>query len=279
MDSINTLMPWEWYPIVLYGRWVKMVPAQINYLKRQDGREFYYFLVTKANGMNRLALCLMSVHSLKVAPGSPGSACCPLCCWQPPSSAGDGNRTPGPLLAWGREACITFLHCIFWFYKQSQCLRLKGTSGSIWLNPCSSKDTQSRIARIVSRRLLELTKEEAPQSLENLCKCSVTWEHKSAPGVWMKPLEFQFVPTVFCSSTGHHWNEPGCVLFSPSLQILVGTDEILWSSDETTAMVFAMQDSNQWHPYHCGAGKQFESLGFFFLASVFLLFTVSNGEQ
>lgn len=66
----------------------------------------------------------------------------------------------------------------------------------------------------------------------------------------MKPLEFQFVPTVFCSSTGHHWNEPGCVLFSPSLQILVGTDEILWSSDETTAVVFAVQDSDQWYDTH-----------------------------
>lgn len=74
-----------------------MVPAQINcylLLKRQDGKKFYYSFVTKANEMKRLAVCLMSTHSLQMAPGSPGSVCCLLCCPQPPSSAEDRNGTP-----------------------------------------------------------------------------------------------------------------------------------------------------------------------------------------
>lgn len=37
---------------------------------------------------------------------------------------------------------------------------------------------------------------------------------------------FQSVPIASCSGTGHHWREPGSVLFAPSLQLFMGTDKI-----------------------------------------------------
>lgn len=48
-------------------------------------------------------------------------------------------------------------------------LRLAGTSGSTWLNPCPSRDTQSRVLRSVSRLLLKISEEETPQSLWATC--------------------------------------------------------------------------------------------------------------
>jgi len=48
-------------------------------------------------------------------------------------------------------------------------LRLEGTSGSIWSNSCSSRDTQSRVPRAMPWWLLKLSKEETSQHLCTTC--------------------------------------------------------------------------------------------------------------
>lgn len=51
-------------------------------------------------------------------------------------------------------------------------LELAGTSGSIWPNRCSSRDTQRRMPRAMSRQLLNTSKKDSPQLPGNLCQCS-----------------------------------------------------------------------------------------------------------
>jgi len=42
------------------------------------------------------------------------------------------------------------------------------------LQPCSSRDTQSRVLRAVSRQVLEISKEESPQPLATCTSCPTT---------------------------------------------------------------------------------------------------------
>lgn len=39
------------------------------------------------------------------------------------------------------------------------------------------------------------------------------------PDVQMMTLAFQFVPSVSCPGTGHHWKELGSIFFAPFLQV------------------------------------------------------------
>lgn len=71
---------------------------------------------------------------------------------------------------------------ILWCHITEE-LRLAGTSGSMWFNPCSSSDTQSRVPRLF-RRVLQIPKEDlqilsSTIILGNLCQCSVTFTLES----------------------------------------------------------------------------------------------------
>lgn len=48
-------------------------------------------------------------------------------------------------------------------------LRWEGTSVSLWLKSCSSRDTQSRVPRTVSKQLLITSKGQTPQTLWTAC--------------------------------------------------------------------------------------------------------------
>jgi len=50
---------------------------------------------------------------------------------------------------------------------------------------------------------------------------------KGFPDVQREPLVFWFLAIATGPVTGHHWEEPGSVLFAPSLQVFIQTDEIL----------------------------------------------------
>lgn len=53
-------------------------------------------------------------------------------------------------------------------YKSTEWVRLAGTSGSIWPNPCSVGDTQSRMPSAVSRWLWKTSKGGDPTaSMDN----------------------------------------------------------------------------------------------------------------
>ena len=62
-------------------------------------------------------------------------------------------------------ASFNLLHSSVEISRIPHWLGLKGTSGSIWPNPHSSRDTQS----MVPRQLLEVSKEETPQPLWATC--------------------------------------------------------------------------------------------------------------
>ena len=70
--------------------------------------------------------------------------------------------------------------------------------------PCSSRDTQSRGPRPMARQLWEIPKKETPYLWAALCQCSVTAQHRRAPGVQREPPVLQFVPVASGPGTGHH---------------------------------------------------------------------------
>ena len=43
---------------------------------------------------------------------------------------------------------------------------------------------------------------------------------------WFKPPMSQFLPVASCPATGHHWKEPGSILFAPFLPSLLYIDKI-----------------------------------------------------
>lgn len=98
----------------------------------------------------------------------------------------------------------------------------KGPLEVIWVkHPCSSRDSQSCLPRTVSRWLLLniSNNRDSTISLGNLCQCSVT--------LIVKKCFLMFSEAVASGpATGHHWNEPGSVLFAPSPQVFVDTDKI-----------------------------------------------------
>jgi len=95
-------------------------------------------------------------------------------------------------------------------------LRLAGLSGSLCCSPCLSRDTQSRVPRVTSRRLWEIPKEETPQPLGSLCQCSVTAQHRRAAGVQREPPVLQIVPM---ASSPPPLTEPGSGLWHTPLGI------------------------------------------------------------
>jgi len=79
---------------------------------------------------------------------------------------------------------------------------------------------------------------ETPQPLWGTCASA--WspsQQKSVPDVQREPPVFQFVPIASGPATGHHPEEPGTVLFAPSLQLFMHIDEMLLS------LLFSRQNS------------------------------------
>lgn len=104
-------------------------------------------------------------------------------------------------------------------------LRLSRTAESICSNPCSSRDTQSRVPR-----LLKILR----RRLHSLCGQPVPVVHYLHSTEWLsstqrEPPMFWFVPTAFCSGTGHLCKEPGSVLLASSLHVFVDVDDIILS--------------------------------------------------
>ena len=75
----------------------------------------------------------------------------------------------------------------------------------------------AEVPSATSRQLWEIPKEETLQPLGSLCQCSITSQHRRAPGVQREPPVLQFVPTAPCPGTGHHWKKSGFIFFAPSL--------------------------------------------------------------
>lgn len=96
---------------------------------------------------------------------------------------------------------------ILWCHITEE-LRLAGTSGSMWFNPCSSSDTQSRVPRLF-RRVLQIPKEDlqilsSTIILGNLCQCSVTLRGKK----FLLMLDWNCLWLSLCPCSlvaGHRW--------------------------------------------------------------------------
>jgi len=66
-------------------------------------------------------------------------------------------------------------------HRITEWLGLAGASGPICSNPCTSRDTQRRVPRAVSRWLLEISKKETPQPLWETCASApLPAQHRSA---------------------------------------------------------------------------------------------------
>jgi len=107
-------------------------------------------------------------------------------------------------------------------------LRLERTSGDHLVQPpCSSSDTQSQLSRTVQAaseclqgwRLHHFSGEHVP-GLGYLHSENVF------PDAQREPPLFQFVPIASGLVTGHHWEEPGCIFFTPCLQVFIYIDKI-----------------------------------------------------
>jgi len=89
-------------------------------------------------------------------------------------------------------------------------LRLARTSGAIRSNSCPRRATQRRVPRhlqlrLVSKQLLNFSKEETPQILDNLCQ---VFQHPYStavlPGAQKELPVLQFVPAASCPGNRHH---------------------------------------------------------------------------
>lgn len=98
-------------------------------------------------------------------------------------------------------------------------LRLEGTSGGhcVWAHS-KSRVTKSSLPRNTSRSFFSIS-----NISEEQFQCSVTLT--VFPSVQTEHLVFQFVRTASWLVTGHHWKDTSCILFVPSLQVFVHTNE------------------------------------------------------
>lgn len=109
--------------------------------------------------------------------------------------------------------------------------KLERPSGGPLVQPLLSRGTQSNTAQdyiqvafedLQNWRLHGLSGQPVPV-LHHLHSMEVL------PGVWLGPPVFQLVPGAVCPGAGHHWKEPGSVLFAPSLLVFVHVDKIPFS--------------------------------------------------
>ena len=79
-----------------------------------------------------------------------------------------------------------------------------GTSASMWHNHCSSRDTHSRMHRTTSRTPLEISKEETPQPLGNLCQqSSVCTAKKYFADMQLLQERWITLPTSGCANVNY----------------------------------------------------------------------------
>ena len=101
-------------------------------------------------------------------------------------------------------------------------MTLAGASGSFWPNPCSSRDTQHRGPRAISRQLIKISK-ETPQSLY----ASLPYSKEVLPGGQREPPVFVCVHCLLFwhwAPLNRAWLHPLVTL--PSGRSLQDTDEI-----------------------------------------------------
>lgn len=106
-------------------------------------------------------------------------------------------------------------------------LRWEWISGSLWSNPSSSRATQIRELRTMSRWVLKISGKG---------DCSLSWQpvpvlsHPSSKTIFhdieTEPPVFQLGLNPSCPVTGHHYKGPGSVLFAPSFQITLYINKI-----------------------------------------------------
>ena len=106
-------------------------------------------------------------------------------------------------------------------HRVTEWLRLTETSQSIWSNPCLSRTPRAGCPGPTQAALQGPT-----TSLGSLCQSSIPAEHWHASwcsgGTSCVPLWAQCL----LPGTGHHWQEPGSVLFALSLHICMNVDKI-----------------------------------------------------
>jgi len=105
-------------------------------------------------------------------------------------------------------------------------LRLAGTYGSIWPNPCSSKDTKNRVPRSTFRRLFKISKEETSHPLwVARVSAPLPAQHRSAS--WCSEETYISVPTALCPGKGEPLNGAWLCLLCTLLQEFIHINEAL----------------------------------------------------
>ena len=145
-------------------------------------------------------------------------------------------------------------------------MRLKGTSDSTYFSPCPSRDTQSRVPRATSRQLWEIPKEETPQPLGGLCQCSITAQHRRAPGVQRKLPVLQFVPMAQLHQAS--LTEPGSNLWHPRFRDL-------WTLVTSSRVSSSSAEQHQL-PQPLPSQERFSSSFTIFMAFCWILSTMSK---
>jgi len=99
--------------------------------------------------------------------------------------------------------------------------------GSPSPTPCPSRITQSRLHSTVARGVGTSPEKETPQPSgqpgPGLCHPQ---REEVLPRVQLELPLPQFVPVAPCPVAGHHCKEPGPVLLTPPLQILIGISKV-----------------------------------------------------
>lgn len=104
---------------------------------------------------------------------------------------------------------------------------LEGTSGGHLTKSTSlSRLTSSHFVHTMSKQLLKMSKDKDSTTCGNLHQRLVTLIVRKCFLMFRRePPVFQSVPTSSCSVTRHHWEEPGSIFFTATLQIFVCLDE------------------------------------------------------
>jgi len=103
---------------------------------------------------------------------------------------------------------------------------MAGPSGSIWPNPCPSRNTQAGCQAHIQAAFAYLQGEDPTASGQPVPVLRQLHSTEELPGVQREPPVPQFVHTASGPGAGHHWNEPGSIFFTPPLQEFIDTDKI-----------------------------------------------------
>jgi len=91
-----------------------------------------------------------------------------------------------------------------------------------WPNPCSGRDTQSKVLRTRSRQLMEVSKEGTLQPLDSLRQCSIILTAQKCYLIFKRNLLFSnlYLLSLVLSLKNGQWGF-GSAPFSTSLQVFI----------------------------------------------------------